>query len=107
VGCSPDRANLGARSALAWYRLLVGKEYGMSYSVQALLDSPQTYSHWLRAELLGYLRCPEDVRAAVRERLCIDPSFRNWCGLLEELEAGGQAMREAVRSSLETVTRPI
>ena len=79
----------------------------MSFSARTLLDDPQTFSLWLRAELLGYLRCPEDVRDAVRERLRQDPSFADWCDLLDELEAGGEATRQAVRDSIEATTRPI
>lgn len=79
----------------------------MSFSARTLLDNPQTFSRWLRAELLGYLRCPEDVRDAVRERLRQDPSFTDWCDLLDELEAGGEVMRQAVRDSLEATTRPV
>ena len=57
----------------------------MSFSVRALLDDPQAASPWLRAELLGYLRCPEDVREAVRERLREDLSSTDWCDLLDEI----------------------
>ncbi|HET6712511.1 MAG TPA: hypothetical protein VFI59_02235 [Actinomycetota bacterium] len=74
----------------------------MSFSARALLeDNPQAF--W--AELLGYLRCPEDVRDAVRERLRQDPSFTEWCDLLDELEAGGEVMRQAVRDSLKATAR--
>ena len=66
----------------------------MSFSARALLDDPEALSHWLRAELLGYLRCPEDVRGAVRKRLRQDPSFMDWCDLLDELETGGAVMRQ-------------
>ncbi len=79
----------------------------MSFSARTLLDNPQTSRPWLRAELLGYLRCPEDVRDAVRERLREDPSFTDWCDLLDEIEAGGEAMRQAVVDSLEAITRPV
>lgn len=72
----------------------------MYFSARALLDDPQAFSPWLRAELLGYLRCPEDVREAVRQRLREGPSFADWCDLLDEIEAGGEEMR-AVRDSLE------
>ena len=58
----------------------------MSFSARALLDDPQALSPWLRAELLGYLRCSEDVREAVRDRLREDPSFTDWCDLLDEIE---------------------
>jgi hypothetical protein len=77
----------------------------MSFSARALLDDPQALSPWLRAELLGYLRCPEDVREAVRDRLREDPSFTDWCDLLDEIETGGEEMRRAVRDSLETIVR--
>lgn len=76
----------------------------MSFSVRALLDDPQAASPWLRAELLGYLRCPEDVREAVRERLREDLSSTDWCDLLDEIETGGDVMRRAVRNSLEAAT---
>jgi len=79
----------------------------MSFSARALLENPQTLSPWLRAELLGYLRCPEDVREAVRGRLREDPSFTDWCVLLDELEAGGEGMRQAIRDSLEAITSPV
>ncbi len=71
------------------------------------MENPQTLSSWLRAELLGYLRCPEDVRDAVRGRLREDPSFTDWCVLLNELEAGGETMRQAIRDSLEATARPV
>lgn len=71
------------------------------------MENPQTLSSWPRAELLGYLRCPEDVREAVRERLREDPSFTDWCVLLDELEAGGEGMRQAIRDSLEATTSPV
>jgi hypothetical protein len=77
----------------------------MSFSVRALLDDPQALSPWLRAELLGYLRCPEDVRDAVRNRLREDPSFTDWGDLLDEIEACGEAMRRTVRESLEASAR--
>ena len=81
----------------------------MSFSARTLLDDPQAVSTWLRAELLGYLRCPEDVREAVRERLREDPSFADWCDMLDEIEAGGEVMRQAVRHSLEIAVsmRPV
>jgi hypothetical protein len=79
----------------------------MSFSARALLEDPQTLSSWLRAELLGYLRCPEDVRDAVRGRLREDPSFTDWCVLLDELEAGGEAMRQDIRELLEATTSAV
>jgi hypothetical protein len=79
----------------------------MSFLARALLDDPMTLSPWLRAELLGYLRAPEDVRDAVRERLHQDPSFTDWCDLLDEIEAGGEEMRRALRDSLLATARPV
>jgi hypothetical protein len=55
------------------------------------------------AQAPGYLLCPGDVRDAVRGRLREDSSFTDWCDLLDELEADGDAMRQAVRDSLERV----
>ena len=77
----------------------------MAFSLLELLENPETYPPRLRAELIGYLRCPEDVRAAVRERLCQDPSFTEWCDVLNELEAGGHWVRQAIRDSLEASAR--
>jgi hypothetical protein len=77
----------------------------MSFVARALLDDPLALSPWLRAELLGYLRCPQDVRDAVRERLREDPSFTDWCDLLDEIEAGDEEMRRALRDSLSATAR--
>jgi hypothetical protein len=42
------------------------------------------------------------VRAEERERYRPDPVMAAWVELLDELDAGGPLMREAVRDSLET-----
>jgi hypothetical protein len=77
----------------------------MAFSLLELLENPESYPRRLRAELVGYLRCPDDVRNAVRERLHQDPSFTDWCALLDELEDRGDRVRQAIRDSLEAAAR--
>jgi hypothetical protein len=97
----------GKGSDAAAYARLAGSGYpaDMAFSLLELLENPERYPPRLRAELIGYLRCPEDVRAAVRERLRQDPSFTGWCDLLDELEARGDRVRQAIRDSLEASAR--
>ncbi|HET6712513.1 MAG TPA: hypothetical protein VFI59_02245 [Actinomycetota bacterium] len=47
------------------------------------------------------------MRDAVRERLRQDSSFTDWCDMLDELEAGGEVTRQAVRDSLEASATPV
>ena len=72
-----------------------------------LLDTLHSLPPRLRAELLRHLRCADEARAEERERLRPDPVMAAWIELLDELEAGGEVMREVVRDSLEATTRPV
>ena len=69
-----------------------------------LLDTLQALPPRLRADLLRHLRCSDEARAEERERLRPDPVMAAWMDLLDELEAGGELMRELVRDALESET---
>ena len=66
-----------------------------------LHGSLQTLPPRLRAELLRYLRCTDEAHAEERERVRPDPVMAAWLDLLDELEAGGELMREVVRDVID------
>ncbi len=74
-------------------------------TAQDLTQTLQALPPRLQAELLRHLRCADAVRAEER-RYRRDPVMAAWNELLDELEAGGELMREVVRDSLEATTKP-